>query len=157
MKSKPFAVVMAIAFLSQSAQAAICDHTPSKLVGAGITGSVATGSGATAAAGIGMKAAGFYTLTHAVTGATMLGSAAGGASAAGTVGIMGGTAGAIGTVSAVLMSPFVIVPAALVAGGVGIYEGGCYLSSKQQLVRYKTSRPTRQSTPTLRDKAALRR
>ena len=117
--------------LSHSASAEICDHTPSKIIGAGLTGSVATGAGATAAAGIGMKAAGFYTFTHAVTGATMLGSAAGGASAAGTVGIMGGTAGAIGTVSAVLMSPFVIVPAAIVAGGVGIYEGGCYISSKR--------------------------
>jgi len=29
------------------------------------------------------------------------------------------------------MSPFVIVPAALVAGGVGIYEGGCYLKEKR--------------------------
>ena len=119
------------AVLAQNVAAEICDHTPSKLIGAGWTGSVATGAGATAAAGVGMKAAGFYTLTHAVTGATMLGSAAGGASAAGTVGIMGGTAGAIGTVGAALMSPFVIVPAALVAGGVGIYEGGCYITSKR--------------------------
>lgn len=128
---KKYIVLLCLAGLStQSAFAGVCDHTPSKLIGAGLTGSVATGAGATAAAGIGMKAAGFYTLTHAITGATMLGSAAGGASAAGTVGIMGGTAGAIGTVSAALMSPFVIVPAAIVAGGVGIYEGGCYLSSK---------------------------
>ncbi len=30
------------------------------------------------------------------------------------------------------MSPFVIVPAAIVAGGVGIYEGGCYLSERKK-------------------------
>lgn len=128
---KKIGVLLIASTLSLPAAAEICDHTPSKLIGVGWTGSVATGAGATAAAGAGMKAAGFYTFTHAVTGATMLGSTAGGASAAGTVGIMGGTAGAIGTVSAALMSPFVIVPAAIVAGGVGIYEGGCYLSSKR--------------------------
>ncbi len=124
-------ILILTCFISFSAFSEICDHTPSKRIGAGLTGSVATGAGATVAAGVGMKVAGFYTFTHAVTGATMLGSAAGGVSAAGTVGIMGGTAGAIGTASAVLMSPFVIVPAALVAGGVGIYEGGCYLKEKR--------------------------
>lgn len=124
-------VSLAFGALSQAALAAICDHTPSKLIGAGITGSVATGAGATAAAGLGLKAAGFYTFTNAVTGATMLASTAGGASAAGTVGIMGGTAGAIGTVGAVPMSPFVIVPAAIVAGSVAAYEGGCYISAKK--------------------------
>ena len=30
-----------------------------------------------------------------------------------------------------MVSPFVIIPAAVVAGGVGIYEGSCYLSSKK--------------------------
>ncbi|CAN5762651.1 hypothetical protein BH11PSE12_BH11PSE12_32560 [soil metagenome] len=123
--------VLVTSVLSHSVAAKICDHTPSKIIGAGLTGSVASGAGATAAAGIGMKAAGLYMFTHAVTGATMLGSTASGASAAGTVGILGGTAGGIGTVSAALMSPFVIVPAAIVAGGVGIYEGGCYIASKR--------------------------
>lgn len=47
--------------LSGSAMASVCDDTPSRLVGAGKTGSIATGAGATAAAGVGMKAAGFYT------------------------------------------------------------------------------------------------
>lgn len=116
---------------SQSVIADICEHRPSKAIGAGLTGSVATGTGAIASAGVGMKAAGFYTMVHAGSGAAMLGSTAGGASAAGTVGIMGGTAGVVGTVSAFLMSPFVIIPAVVVAGGVGIYEGGCYLSSKK--------------------------
>lgn len=128
---KLIAASMLLGALCTSATAAFCDYTPSKLVGAGVAGSVATGAGATAAAGVGLKAAGFYTLTHAVTGATMLGSVAGGASAAGTVGIMGGTAGAIGTVGAVLMSPFVFVPAAVVAVGVAGYEGGCYVAAKK--------------------------
>lgn len=123
--------VLVSCVLTTSAPAAVCDYTPSRLVGAGLTGSVATGAGATAAAGVGLKAAGFYTFTHAATGATMLASTAGGASAAGTVGIMGGTAGAIGTVGAVLMSPFVIVPAVIVAGSVAVYEGGCYVSAKK--------------------------
>lgn len=117
--------------VSFSASAEVCEYTPSKMVGGVVTGSVATGAATTAAAGIGMKAAGFYTLTHAVTGATMLASTAGGVSAAGTVGIMGGTAGAIGTAGAVLMSPFFIVPAAIVAGGVAAYEGGCYLANRK--------------------------
>ena len=128
---RKFFALLVLGTFSQVVPAAVCDYTPSKLVGAGITGSVATGAGATAAAGIGLKAAGFYTITHAATGATMLASTAGGASAAGTVGIMGGTAGAIGTIGAALMSPFVIVPAAIIATGVAAYEGGCYLSEKK--------------------------
>lgn len=126
-----WAFILAATLSSQSVIADICEHRPSKVIGAGLTGSVATGTGAIAAAGVGMKAAGFYTMAHAASGAAMLGSTAGGASAAGTVGIMGGTAGAVGTVSAFLMSPFVIIPAVVVAGGVGVYEGGCYLSSKK--------------------------
>lgn len=131
-KSLILMTLVSTSILPLQAFAEICDHTPSKLIGAGATGVGATAAGATAVTGVGLKAAGFYTIIHATTGAAMLGSAAGGASAAGTVGIMGGTAGAIGTVGAVLMSPFVIIPAALVAGGVGIYEGGCYLSSKKK-------------------------
>jgi len=124
--------MFAVAILwTSSAIGAVCDHTPSKIIGAGLTGAGATGAGAVAAAGVGLKAAGFYVFPHAA-GATMLGSAAGGASAAGTVGIMGGTAGGVGTVGAVLMSPFVIVPAAVTAVGVGVYEGGCYIHEKRQ-------------------------
>ena len=125
---------LVVMFASSSAFADVCDHTPSKMIGgkkgAAASAATATGAGATAAAGVGLKAAGFYTLPHAVTGATMLGSAAGGASAAGTVGIMGGTAGVLGTVAGALMSPFVIIPAAVVATGIAAYEGGCYLADK---------------------------
>ena len=117
--------------LPVAALAGPCEYTPSKMVGAGLTGAGSALSGATAAAGAGLKAAGFYTFTHAVTGATMLGSTAGGASAAGTVGIMGGTAGAVGTVAAFLMSPVVLVGGAVVATGVVAYEGTCYFVSKE--------------------------
>lgn len=109
------------------ATAAVCDYTPSKQFA---TGAAAVGAGTVATAGAGLKAAGFYSIIHSVTGAAMIGSTATGASAAGTVGIMAGTAGVIGTVGAVLMSPLVIIPAAVVAGGAAVYEGGCYLKNK---------------------------
>lgn len=91
---------------------------------------MAGGTGAVAVTGVGLKAAGIYTLTHATTGAAMLGSTAAGASAAGTTGIIAGSAGFLGTAGAVLLSPFVIVPAAVTAVGIGAIEGGCYLSGK---------------------------
>jgi hypothetical protein len=78
-----------------------------------------------------MKAAGLYAIQNAVTGAWMLGSTAAGASAAGTTGIIAGTAGVIGTVGAVLMSAPVIIGGAVVAVGVGAYQGGCYLAELQ--------------------------
>ena len=127
-----FVAALVAALVPATAVAEVCDHRPSSVIGGFGAGSVATGAGATAVAGAGLKAAGFYTLVHSVTGATMLGSAAGGASAAGTVGIMGGTAGAVGAVAGALMSPFVIIPAAVVATGVAAYEGGCYIADKQR-------------------------
>lgn len=114
--------------LVQSAISGVCDYRPSKLIGGVATGGVAGTTGAAAATGIGMKAAGLYTITHATTGAAMLGSTAAGASAAGTTGIIAGTSGVLGTVGAVLMSPIVIIPAAVTAVGIGAYEGSCYFS-----------------------------
>ena len=109
------------------ASAGFCDYRPSKIVGAVATSTVAGGAGATAATGMGMKAAGFYSLVHATTGLTMLGFTAAGTSAAGTVGIMAGTGGLIGTIGATLMSPLVVVHAAVTAVGLGALEAGCYL------------------------------
>lgn len=117
-------------FLAETAIADVCDYRPSQLIGGVSTSVVAGGTGATAAAGIGLKTVGVYTLTHATTGAAMLGSTAAGASAAGTTGIIAGSAGFLGTAGAVLMSPFVIIPAVVTAVGIGAYEGGCYLSGK---------------------------
>ncbi|QTR47930.1 hypothetical protein J9253_08455 [Thiothrix litoralis] len=119
--------VLLSVLLTQSAMAGVCDYRPSELIGGGTTGVVAGGAGATAATGAGMSAAGLYAITNATTGAAMLGSTAAGASAAGTAGILAGTSGIIGSVGAVLLSPFVMIPAAVVAVGVGGYEGGCYL------------------------------
>ncbi|MBX9636818.1 MAG: hypothetical protein K2Q45_04640 [Nitrosomonas sp.] len=116
-------------FLAQTAIADVCDHRPSQLIG-GTTSAVAGSAGTVAATGVGMKAAGIYTLTNATTGAAMLGSTAAGASAAGTTGIIAGSAGFLGTAGVVLMSPFVIIPATVAAVGIIAYEGGCYLSDK---------------------------
>jgi len=122
--------VMALALSGQAALAGVCDHKPSNWIGSGGTAAVAAGSGAVAGAGGAGTAAGLYTLTHATSGAVMLGSTAGGASAAGTVGIMGGTAGTGAAVMSVVLNPFVWVPAAVTAVGIGALEGGCYLAGK---------------------------
>lgn len=125
---KGFLVPLVFATFATNVSAGVCDYRPSNLIGGLGTGALgATGAGV-AAAGVGAKAAGFYTLTHAVTGATMLGSTAGGVSAAGTVGIMGGTAGVVGTVGAVLMAPATILAGLVIGTGTAIYEGACYFT-----------------------------
>jgi hypothetical protein len=146
-------VFSVVALFSSSAIASVCDHAPSKLVGTGITKLGASGAGLVAGAGIALKAAGLYAIPNAVTGVTMLGSTAAGASAAGTVGIIEGTAGVIGTVGAGVMSPFILVPAALFAGGVGVYEGGCYFASKGKPVLFSLPQKirSRNSKRALRD------
>jgi len=106
----------------------VCDYRPSKLVGSTVTGTIAGGAGVAAATGVGMKAAGIYAVTNATTGAAMLGSTAAGASAAGTTGIIAGTSGILGSIGAALLSPLVIIPAAVTVVGIGVYEGSCYLS-----------------------------
>jgi len=110
------------------ASADVCDYRPSNLMGGGATGVVATTAAGTAAAGAAAQAAGFYTLTHAASGLTMLASTAGGASAAGTVGIMGGTGGIIGTTAAIIMAPATIIGGAIVGAGVAAYEGVCFFT-----------------------------
>jgi hypothetical protein len=127
--------------LSQSVAAGVCDYRPSHSIGGAAATAVAGGAGATAIAGGGLKAAGIYTLTNATTGAAMLGSTAVGASAAGTTGIIAGSAGFVGTAGAMLMSPFVLVPATIVAAGLGVYEGGCYLSNKPSPRGHSASPP----------------
>ena len=112
--------------LATSSYAGICDYRPSNLLGGIGSGAVATAGTGVAAVGMGAKAAGFYTLTHAVTGATMLGSTAGGVSAAGTVGIMGGTAGLVGTLGSIIMAPVTIIAGVVIGTGTAILEGSCY-------------------------------
>jgi hypothetical protein len=111
--------------IAAQAQANACAYAPSNLLK---TGGVVAGT--TALAGASLKAAGLYTLTHSITGATMLGSTAAGSSAAGTVGIIGGTWGLLGSAAAVLMSPVVVTVGAVGAGGALVYEGACYFLGK---------------------------
>lgn len=129
MKTIIFPILLAAS--ASPAFADFCDYRPSQLIGDSGAGAVGTVGAATAVAGTAAKAAGFYTLTHAATGATMLASTAGGASAAGTVGIMGGTAAGVGTVGAFLMAPVTIIVGAVTAVGVAAYEGGCYFTDER--------------------------
>jgi len=112
--------------LATSSYADICDYRPSNLIGGAGAGAAATAGTGVATIGLGAKVAGFYTLTHAVTGATMLGSTAVGASAAGTVGIIGGTAGFVGTLGAIIMAPATIIAGVIIGTGTALLEGGCY-------------------------------
>lgn len=132
---KLFLFMFIAGFISHTAFAGVCEYTPSKMIKSGLPAGIVIGakSAVTGAAvvGAGMKAAGFYTLTHSVTGATMLASTASGSSAAGTIGIIGGTGGGVGAVSAIIMSPFFIVPAAITAVGVVLYEGGCHIHTRK--------------------------
>lgn len=109
-----------------SVHAGACDYTPSRLAGKAATTVGTAIVGGSAVTGVGMQAAGYYTLVHAGSGLTMLGSTAAGASAAGTVGIIAGTGGAVGTIGAILMAPVTIVVGGLTIIGVGFYEGTCY-------------------------------
>ena len=83
---------------------------------------IATGAGtAGVASGVALKSAGFYTLPHSVTGATMLASKA--------AGIIANTAGVIGTGAAILMSPLFLCTAGAVAVA-GVGYGAYQLSTK---------------------------
>jgi hypothetical protein len=126
--NKSITLAFAVFLLNSPAIADVCDYRPSQLFGGAGAGALGAVGAGTAAAGLGAQAAGFYTLTHAVTGLTMLGSTAGGVSAAGTVGIMGGTAGLVGSIAAVILAPATIVAGAVLGAGVSIYEGACYFS-----------------------------
>lgn len=131
-------MIMAAAFAATGslAQAAICDYRPSQLIGGDGTGAVAAAGAGVAATGTVMKAAGFYTLVNATTGATMLGSVAAGASGAGTVGIIGGTAGVIGTIASIVMAPATIAATGVTAVVVGGYEGACYYLVDERITDY---------------------
>lgn len=107
----------------------VCQYQSSRLVGE-VTATAAAGIGsAVAAIGAGLQLAGFYTLTHATAGVTMLASTAAGASAAGTVGIIGGTGAGIGAAAGILMAPAVIGAGALAAVGIVVLEGSCLVAS----------------------------
>lgn len=119
------AILYSIATITP-AYADVCDYRPSNLFGNKATATAGGLTGATAATGAGMKTAGLYVITHSTSGAAMLGSTAVGTSAAGTVGIIKGSAGLLGAMGGALLSPFVIIPAAVTAVSIGAFEGVCY-------------------------------
>lgn len=119
-----------LVLLTTSAEAKFCDYRLSELVGTGTAGGVIAGTTAIAASDVAMKAAGFYLITNATTGAMMVGSTAAGASAAGTVGIIGGSA-AVGGVVAFITAPVTLTIAALAAAGAAVVEGGCYFADER--------------------------
>ena len=59
-----------------------------------------------------------------------------GASGAGTVGIIAGTGGAIGAAGAVILNPFVWVPAALVGIGGGGFEATCAFLVDERITEF---------------------
>ncbi|CUH35871.1 hypothetical protein JSE7799_01160 [Jannaschia seosinensis] len=129
MKKVPMkgAALVAAFFLPASmSQAKICDYKPSRLIGGATSAIVGGAVSATASAGVVTNALGYYTLVHATSGLTMLGSTAAGSSAAGTVGIIAGTGGVIGSALAFVTAPATIVVGAVTAVALGGYEGACY-------------------------------
>lgn len=113
-----------------------CDYRPSRIFGD--TGSKAViGSGVAVSSATGAATAmGVYTLVHAGSGLTMLGSTMAGASGAGTIGIIAGTGGAIGTAGAVVLNPLVWVPAAIVGVGGGGFEAVCAFLVDERITEY---------------------
>jgi hypothetical protein len=118
-------VSASFAAVATTSRADLCDYKPSSLIGKAAAAVGTTVSGSGALAGIGMQSAGYYTLVHAGSGLTMLGSTAAGSSAAGTVGIMAGTGGVVGTLGAFVMSPVTITVGSVTAVSVGAFEGIC--------------------------------
>lgn len=124
---RQFSYFVALSVITSShAFAGICDYKPSKLVGEAASTAAAAVGGSAAAAGVGLQAAGYYTLVHSTSGLVMLGSTAAGASAAGTTGIIAGSAGAGAAIAAILMAPVTIVVGTVTVIAVGSYEGACY-------------------------------
>ena len=126
--SKRFILLAYLTFFTGSAIGDVCDYLPSKYIGKSLSSAASVSTGAIATIGSWMNTAGFYTLTHSTSGLVMLGSTSVGTTAAGTTGIIAGTAGTIGTASAAMMSPFLIIPTAIAAVSIAAYEGGCYLT-----------------------------
>ncbi|TVP71588.1 MAG: hypothetical protein EA339_09885 [Rhodobacteraceae bacterium] len=127
LKVTAFSTIMLTSYASVALGAA-CDWRPSQFFG---SATAAVAGGGAAAAGVGMKAAGFYTLVHAGSGATMLGATMAGASAAKTVGIIAGTGGIIGTVGAALMAPVTVVVGGVAAVGGAGFEAVCYFTDER--------------------------
>lgn len=121
-----YSLATIVLITSQPAYAGVCDYKPSKLAGEALSTATAAVGGSVAAAGVGLQAAGYYTLVHSTSSLVMLGSTAAGASAAGTAGIIAGSAGAGAVIAGILMAPATIIAGAITFIGVGSFEGACY-------------------------------
>jgi len=100
------------------ATAAACDYTMSKLAGKTVAAVKGSNTGAA------LQSAGYYTLAHAGSGISFLGTTTAGASIA--TGLAGGASGLLGTVSAIVMAPATLVIGGIAIVGVGSFEGYCY-------------------------------
>jgi len=130
-------VILTTSIFASSASAETCDYRPSRILGG--TGSTAViGGGLIIASATGTASAlGLYTLVNAGSGLTMLGSTMAGASGAGTIGIIAGTGGAAGTAGAIILNPFVWVPAAIVGIGGGGFEAACAFLVDERITEYE--------------------
>ena len=130
-------VILTTSIFASSASAETCDYRPSRILGG--TGSTAViGGGLSIASATGTASAlGLYTLVNAGSGLTMLGSTMAGASGAGTIGIIAGTGGAAGTAGAIILNPFVWVPAAIVGIGGGGFEAACAFLVDERITEYE--------------------
>jgi hypothetical protein len=114
-----------------------CDYRPSRILGdAGSTAVIGGGAVVSSATGV-ATTMGVYTLVNGGSGLTMLGSTMAGASGAGTIGIIAGTGGAIGTAGAIILNPFVWVPAAIVGVGGGGFEAVCAFLVDERITEYE--------------------
>ncbi len=114
-----------------------CDYRPSRILGDAGSKAVIGGSAAVTSATGAATAMGVYTLVNAGSGLTMLGSTLAGTSGAGTIGIIAGTGGAIGTAGAIILNPFVWVPAAIVGVGSGGFEVVCAFIVDKRITEYE--------------------
>lgn len=117
-----------VALQAHTASAGACDYRLSSLIGKGSAAVASTGSSVTSAAG---NALGYYTLTDAATGASLLGSAAVSTSAAGAAGLVASTGSGLGAAGAALVSPIGIAVGVVLAVGVAGSEGYCYFKDER--------------------------
>jgi hypothetical protein len=125
--------LLAIGLQPSNTMAAACDYRLSALIGKGSAVVAGTGRGVTSAAG---NALGYYTLTNAATGASMLGSVAASTSAASEAGLVASTGSGVGAAGAALMSPIGIAIGVVLAVGVAGTEGYCYFKD-ERITRYQ--------------------
>ncbi|MDA9953557.1 hypothetical protein N9D61_04385 [Planktomarina sp.] len=131
------AAIMAICGIAAPVYAETCDYRPSRILGDTASATVIGGGAGLAGASGAAMAAGMYTLVNAGSGLTMLGSTLAGASGAGTIGIIAGTGGALGTAGAIILNPFVWIPAAVVGLGGGGFEAVCAFLVDERITKYE--------------------